>query len=272
MQPYLCESKVEDVEGVTLETHSEPGFESLVKVVNSNINQISEYVLKSCDKKDLEGLPQCKIESPVFIRRGVELKNSKELVYELNNLTQAMLFRNLLSVTYNQATMKYRYISSELNNLASQPVIQGPFFFTQIPGDLYGKVEILHYCIEKVYENDKSQITATLPESIHKVIYVKSFFNTSVDFNEALVFYLNTNTIQVNFKNSNKIVISQYGRVITLISENGSIFNFKTEDVIAVEAGLNGFEDTCEVRDAYYCLDQVRLIFKNVLTNKVAIN
>ncbi|KXN69086.1 kinase-like protein [Conidiobolus coronatus NRRL 28638] len=269
VQSTISKHKVEGIKDFTLEAPSETDFVTLIKAVNSNINQILEYVSKACDKKDLEELPQCKVESPVFIRRGVEFKKSKELAYELNNFTQAMLFKNYLSVTFNPTTWQYRYIWSERNNLASQPVIQGPFFFTQIPGNLFGKVEILHHCIEKVYLNDKFKITAIVPGSIHRVVYVKHFFTTSVDFNEASVFYLSTNTIQINFKHSNKIVISQYGRVITLISENGGVYTFKTEDVIAVEVGLNGFEDTCEVRDAYYCLDQVRLIFKNILTNKV---
>ncbi|KAI8891924.1 kinase-like domain-containing protein [Globomyces pollinis-pini] len=195
---------------ITIEKSSNVLQEILENLTNALNGVSKEYT-------DLETIQrhvqvQSGIEPPsVFITKWIDYTNKYGLSYQLRDGSTGVYFNDGTSIILlsNQLNFEYLYHMGK-----DRILIRKRYTMLEFPKELIKKVTLLNHFMGYMQANlTKAYIDTSKPHSTNTIHYLTKYLRTK----NGVLFRLSNQTIQVNFFDHTKLILEQYGKVVTFI-------------------------------------------------------
>ncbi|EDO18857.1 hypothetical protein Kpol_1023p26 [Vanderwaltozyma polyspora DSM 70294] len=177
-----------------------------------NILEIENQIERTKNISDLEIFPVLQIKDPIIVTKWVDYTNRHGFAYQLSTEDIGVLFNNGVTVLKLSDVEEFWHIEND----DLQGWIAIHLKISEKPELLNKYFSVLDF-FSKYMKNNLNRVSSFIKRDYHKDdVFLRRYTRC----NEFIMFELSDGTFQFNFKDHYKIVLSNSGKLVSLISPN----------------------------------------------------
>jgi hypothetical protein len=236
---------------------------SILQIIHFNIKQAFDYIRKFKTLDDLDRLTGCNLAVPVFINKWIDHGEKYGLGYQLTDETAGVFFKDSTTLVRNPAEPKLQYLYYKSGSTRSS-ITKESYTPSEIPEALSKKKKLFEHYRDYMRDHLSSSVPTVPFSGPDSLVFLTKFVRT----HHAVMFRLSSKTVQVNFFDHYKLVISEEGRVVTLVDTSGKTRTLKMAEIISAHYRVPGPKATSETEDVYSRLKYVQDMLDHILKKK----
>lgn len=184
-----------------------------LRILASECHLTLNGILEAEAQKRMGGLPQSrlpKVKHPIVVTKWVDYSNKHGFSYQLSTEDIGVLFNNGTTVLRLADAEEFWYISYD----DREGWVASHYLLSEKPRELTRHIEVVDF-FSKYMRANLSRVSTFVREEYHKD---DVFLRRYTRYKQFVMFELSDGTFQFNFKDHNKLAVSEGGKLVTYIS------------------------------------------------------
>lgn len=184
-----------------------------LRILASECHLTLNGILEAEAQKRMGGLPQSRLpktKHPIVVTKWVDYSNKHGFSYQLSTEDIGVLFNNGTTVLRLADAEEFWYISYD----DREGWVASHYLLSEKPRELTRHLEVVDF-FAKYMRANLSRVSTFVREEYHKD---DVFLRRYTRYKQFVMFELSDGTFQFNFKDHNKLAVSDGGRLVTFIS------------------------------------------------------
>ncbi|AQZ10265.1 CDC5 (YMR001C) [Zygosaccharomyces parabailii] len=201
-----------------------------LRILASECHLTLNGILEAEAQKRMGGLPQSrlpKIKHPIVVTKWVDYSNKHGFSYQLSTEDIGVLFNNGTTVLRLADAEEFWYISYD----DREGWVASHYLLTEKPKELTRHLEVVDF-FSKYMRANLSRVSTFVREDYHKD---DVFLRRYTRYKQFVMFELSDGTFQFNFKDHNKLAVSDGGRLVTYISPSHESLTYPLVEILKMK-------------------------------------
>ena len=200
-----------------------------LRILASECHLTLNGILEAEAQKRMGGLPQSrlpKIKHPIVVTKWVDYSNKHGFSYQLSTEDIGVLFNNGTTVLRLADAEEFWYISYD----DREGWVASHYLLTEKPRELTRHLEVVDF-FSKYMRANLSRVSTFVREEYHKD---DVFLRRYTRYKQFVMFELSDGTFQFNFKDHNKLAVSEGGKLVTYISPSHESLTYPLVELLKI--------------------------------------
>lgn len=200
-----------------------------LRILASECHLTLNGILEAEAQKRMGGLPQSrlpKIKHPIIVTKWVDYSNKHGFSYQLSTEDIGVLFNNGTTVLRLADAEEFWYISYD----DREGWVASHYLLTEKPRELTRHLEVVDF-FSKYMRANLSRVSTFVREEYHKD---DVFLRRYTRYKQFVMFELSDGTFQFNFKDHNKLAVSEGGKLVTYISPSHESLTYPLVELLKI--------------------------------------
>lgn len=201
-----------------------------LRILASECHLTLNGILEAEAQKRMGGLPQSrlpKIKHPIVVTKWVDYSNKHGFSYQLSTEDIGVLFNNGTTVLRLADAEEFWYISYD----DREGWVASHYLLSERPKELTRHLEVVDF-FSKYMRANLSRVSTFVREDYHKD---DVFLRRYTRYKQFVMFELSDGTFQFNFKDHNKLAVSDGGRLVTYISPSHESLTYPLVEILKIK-------------------------------------
>ncbi|QLG74400.1 hypothetical protein HG535_0G02830 [Zygotorulaspora mrakii] len=200
-----------------------------LRILASECHLTLNGILEAEAQKRMGGLPHTrlpKIKHPIVVTKWVDYSNKHGFSYQLSTEDIGVLFNNGTTVLRLADAEEFWYISYD----EREGWVASHYLLAEKPRELTRHLEVVDF-FAKYMRANLSRVSTFVREEYHKD---DVFLRRYTRFKQFVMFELSDGTFQFNFKDHNKLAVSEGGKLLTYISPSHESLTYPLVELLKI--------------------------------------
>ncbi|QLL35072.1 hypothetical protein HG536_0H04480 [Torulaspora globosa] len=200
-----------------------------LRILASECHLTLNGILEAEAQKRMGGLPQSrlpKVKHPIIVTKWVDYSNKHGFSYQLSTEDIGVLFNNGTTVLRLADAEEFWYISYD----DREGWVASHYLLTEKPRELTRHLEVVDF-FSKYMRANLSRVSTFVREEYHKD---DVFLRRYTRYKQFVMFELSDGTFQFNFKDHNKLAVSEGGKLVTYISPSHESLTYPLVELLKI--------------------------------------
>lgn len=200
-----------------------------LRILASECHLTLNGILEAEAQKRMGGLPHSrlpKIKHPIVVTKWVDYSNKHGFSYQLSTEDIGVLFNNGTTVLRLADAEEFWYISYD----EREGWVASHYLLAEKPRELTRHLEVVDF-FAKYMRANLSRVSTFVREEYHKD---DVFLRRYTRYKQFVMFELSDGTFQFNFKDHNKLAVSEGGKLLTYISPSHESLTYPLVELLKI--------------------------------------